>query len=258
MVLLERFSISFKIHCMEKKLTKKEKRLLAKKIKKEKQEAIKMRKKIQQVMTWVIGVFVISLIGYNVYKWITKPAPQVAGEATEYVQGDWVKGNKDAGNILIEYSDFQCPACAFYAPTLKRIDEDFGEKIKIVYRHFPLISIHKNAFLAARASEAAGIQGKFWEMHDLLFETQKDWENDTRAKDKFISYALELGLNEDKFIKDFESDEVEDSINQDVFYTGSLRLNSTPSFVLNGKVLTSIDGPQKLFEEVENLFNTKE
>ena len=89
---------------------------------------------------------------------------------------DWVKGNRSAPVVLVEYSDFQCPACAASAPLVKQLTEEFGNKIAFVYRHFPLPQ-HKNAYPAAQAAEAAGKQGKFWEMADLIFANQTKWEN---------------------------------------------------------------------------------
>ena len=90
---------------------------------------------------------------------------------------DRVKGNEEAGVVLIEYSDFQCPACGSYYPIVKALSEEFPEELLIVYRHYPLTNIHPNAFSAAKASEAAANQGKFWEMHDMLFERQAEWAN---------------------------------------------------------------------------------
>jgi protein-disulfide isomerase len=83
---------------------------------------------------------------------------------------------------LIEYSDFQCPACGFYFPLLKKLEEEFGENIAIVYRHFPLSSVHPNAKFAAYAAEAAGKQGKFWEMHDLIFTNQSEWSDKKKCR----------------------------------------------------------------------------
>ena len=85
------------------------------------------------------------------------------------------KGTNAAPNLLVEYSDFQCPACGIYYPIVKQLAEEENERVKVVYRHFPLRSIHPNAELAAKASEAAGKQNKFWEFHDMLFERQSRW-----------------------------------------------------------------------------------
>lgn len=88
---------------------------------------------------------------------------------------DNVKGSREAKAVLIEYSDFQCPACQVYYPVVKQLTEELGNEILVVYRHFPLTTIHPNALPAAKAAEAAGKQGKFWEMHDMLFDKQSEW-----------------------------------------------------------------------------------
>lgn len=96
-------------------------------------------------------------------------------EPIALLETDQVKGKENASVTLIEYADFQCPACASYAPVVEQLEENYGDRVRFVFRHFPLISIHKNAYAASVATEAAGAQGKFWEMHDLLFERQSEW-----------------------------------------------------------------------------------
>src|SRR3990172_6194452 len=97
-------------------------------------------------------------------------------------------GSPSARVTLIEYSDFQCPACKAYAPLVTKLSLDFNKDLRIIYRFFPLTQIHKNAMFAAQAAYAANLQGKFWEMHDLLFENQTDWA-DKQARDIFLNYA---------------------------------------------------------------------
>lgn len=155
------------------------------------------------------------------------------------VSSDWIKGDKNAKTILIEYSDFQCPACAAYHPLVKKISEELGDKMAFIYRHFPL-SQHQNAKLAATASEAAGKQNKFWEMHDLIFENQKDWSNlsNSRAKELLAQYAETLNLNIEQFKNDMDSDEIKNKINSDLKSGAIAKVNSTPTFFLNGKKIS--------------------
>ena len=150
---------------------------------------------------------------------------------------DWIKGGIRAGVTLIEYGDFQCPACASYAGVVKELASTFPNELRIVYRHFPLTQIHRNALPAARAAEAAGKQGKFWEMHDLLFEKQGLWSNEGNAVALFLEYAKSLGLDEEKFKRDYDSSEVRARIEAQLASANALGLNSTPSFLLNGKKL---------------------
>ena len=152
---------------------------------------------------------------------------------------DWMKGNSGAQVSLVEYSDFQCPACAAYYPFVRRLEEELGEKLKVVYRQFPLISAHPNAYPAARASEAAGNQGKFWEMHDILFERQEEWSAQVDAKENFVTYAKEIGLDEAQFLADYDSDIVKDRVNEDISSGNDFEVNATPTFFLNGRKMAA-------------------
>ena len=118
---------------------------------------------------------------------------------------------------------------------VKRLAEEEGEKVLVVYRHFPLRSIHKNAENAARASEAASLQGKFWEMHDMLFENQEEWARQGNPKSTFKTYAERLGLDTDKFMDDLGSSEVRNRVNKDYLTGAKANIPGTPTFFLNGE-----------------------
>ncbi len=152
------------------------------------------------------------------------------------VDKDWSFGKKDALAVLVEYSDFECPACAAYHPLVKKITEEFKNDLKFVYRHYPIPG-HKNAIPAAIAAEAAGRQDKFWEMHDLLFTNQVEWAESPSALKKFETYAAKIGLNLIKYKQDFESNELADKVASD--YDGGNRsgVSYTPSFFLNGQLI---------------------
>ncbi len=161
----------------------------------------------------------------------------------EVNEGDWVKGNPDSEIVIIEYSDFQCPACGYYYQIAKDIVSEFGSHIKFVYRHFPLTQIHDNAMLASQAAEAAGVQGKFFEMHDLLFENQSTWSNLSadEAQEIFVEYAQQLELDSEKFIAALNNDDIIDKI-EDSYSDGiKAGINSTPTFILNGKQISPSD-----------------
>lgn len=147
-----------------------------------------------------------------------------------------VLGNRKSKVTVIEFGDFQCPACASVHPMLKQLTQEYGDKIAFVFRHFPLSSIHSNADLAARAAEAAGAQDKFWEMHDMLFERQGEWSGALKARDRFVKYAQELGLDTDKFDTDLTSSNIEDRIALDKGDGQALGVNSTPTILINGQV----------------------
>jgi len=164
---------------------------------------------------------------------------------------DWVKGNREASVVLIEYSDLQCPACAAYAPIVNRITEEFSDRIAFVYRHFPLPQ-HQNAELASRATEAAGKQGKFWEMVDQIFANQDTWANERNAQEVFRAYAQSIGLDVAQFENDRNSREIKNKIENDYLSGIQSRINSTPTFFLNGEKIQ----PQN-YEEFRNLILQK-
>ncbi|MDQ5957815.1 MAG: hypothetical protein QG665_141 [Patescibacteria group bacterium] len=153
--------------------------------------------------------------------------------ATDHVRGETT--NPKA--ILIEYSDFECPACADYEPYLQDILDEYGSKgLALVYRHYPLPQ-HSKALIMAKASEAAGAQGKFWEMHDLIFESQETWTKvtATEADTMIESLAKKLNLDLVKFKTDLNSQTAEDKIKADIASAQKARVLGTPTFFLNGK-----------------------
>lgn len=164
---------------------------------------------------------------------------QTASEASGNI-ADHAFGKQDSKVVLVEYGDFQCPGCGGMYPTVKSIKEKYKEQLTFVFRNFPLTQIHPNALVAAAAAEAAGLQGKYWEMHDKLFESQKSWETATVKNriDIFTQYAKELDLDVDKFKTDIASENVTKKVNYDSAIAKKINASSTPTFVLNGKQLT--------------------
>lgn len=149
-----------------------------------------------------------------------------------------IKGQGQSGVRLVEYGDFQCPVCATYLQPLDQIQKQFDKEIYFQFRHLPLSQIHPNAFGAARASEAAGEQGKFWEMYDKLYQNQAVWSNSSNAKSYFETYAKEIGLDLAKFNRDYASSKANDAINADMAEFDKTRQSkSTPTFFLGGKYL---------------------
>ena len=138
---------------------------------------------------------------------------------------------------VVEFGDFQCPACAQAEPILKKVLGQNGEKIYFVFRHYPL-STHKNARIAAQAAETAGIQGKFWEMHDLIYENQKEWSDSGDAEEIFFRYAEQIGLDKSKFKDDI--DKTTTTINDDYALGNKVGVKSTPTFFINGKKYSGV------------------
>lgn len=222
----------------ENTLTKREKRQLAKEGKRKELQKAGMAK---QIRNWALGLLIVGVLAFGAYrawKWVSTPVETVdTNEALQITETDWLKGNPEAKVTIVEYADYQCPACASYKPVLSRLVEEYSE-VAVVYRHYPLITIHPNAFNAAKASEAAGKQDKFWEMHDVLFEKQTEWSEERNAKGKFFEYAEGLELDMDKFESDFDSSEVKERVEKNLIEAQALGLNSTPSFFVNGEEFT--------------------
>jgi len=155
-----------------------------------------------------------------------KPVEDIAGEMRH------VRGSGEV--ILVEFSDFQCPACQSVQEPLAQILDKYEGKVEFVYRYFPLNTIHKNAQISAQAAEAAGRQDKFWQMHDKLFETQSEWEGIADPREMMVGYAQEIGIDKDKFASELESQEVRDGVNNDSLAATRYQLTGTPTFFING------------------------
>jgi protein-disulfide isomerase len=156
----------------------------------------------------------------------------------------WSKGGTTARVTLEEFSDFQCPACGALEPGLRRVVNDYGDRVQLIFRNFPL-AMHKYAFQAARAAEAAGQQGKFWEMHDMIYDNQKEWSDSMEPRVQFESYATRLGLDVQRFKTDSERQDLADRIKADYGRGMSLNVKGTPTIFLNGREMV----PGKLVTE---------
>ena len=162
------------------------------------------------------------------------PTPDPAAEV-KGAEPPHVRGNPNAPVTLEEFGDFQCPSCGSYYPELKKIEAEFGDKLKVIFRELPLLPMHEHALMAAQAAEAAGLQGKFWEMHDLLYENQAKWVEAKDLMPLFADYAKQIGINPDQFMKDLNGETVAQRIFQDGKRANSFGLKGTPSFFVNGK-----------------------
>jgi len=200
-----------------------------------------MRRMGRRILLWVsvvVGIAAfVGLMGYLISNQSTGGTAN--GPVADVTSADWIEGGKDAKVTLIEYGDFQCPACGSYYPMVKNLNKDFGDKLRIVFRNFPLTQIHSNAQIASQAAEAAGLQNKFWEMHDMLFENQKEWSNLSNPKSTFRSYAEKIGMDAGKFETDIGAAAVKSLVDEDVKSGNAAKVSSTPSFFLNGKYITS-------------------
>lgn len=146
-----------------------------------------------------------------------------------------IRGNPNATVTLEEFADFQCGACGAYHPELKKIEAEYGDRLRVVFRENPLVPTHQYALVAAQAAEAAGLQGRFWEMHDKLYENQKAWAEAKDVVPLFVDYAKQIGLDTDRFMRDLNGEAVAARIFQDGKRSHALGINSTPTFFVNGK-----------------------
>lgn len=199
---------------------------------------------------WIIfSVIVVALLG-GLVAWtrIANPPIDLAGIENNSIVAassqngniaDHYTGSEDKKILLVEYGDYQCPSCGGAYPNVKTLMDEYGDKVTLVFRNFPLTTIHPNARAAAGVAEAAGLQGKYWEMHDILYQKQNDWNSldATQRTNVFNGYANELGLNLDTFKKDIASQETAKKINFDLALGKSAKVSATPTFFLNGKQL---------------------
>jgi protein-disulfide isomerase len=191
-----------------------------------------------------------------------------------------VRGAADAPVTLEEFGDFQCAPCATLFTVLEKVEEDYGERLRVVFRHKPLRN-HEHAALAARAAEAAGLQGRFWEMHDLLFQNSLRWTKgvetvgpeaspsrrleskilamEIEVRDVFASYAARLQLDVERFKKDIDSDEVKARVEADRAHGDALGIDRTPTVYLNGRrlVFSASRTVEGLHAEIDAELNAK-
>src|SRR5437660_3580745 len=148
--------------------------------------------------------------------------------------------------VLEEYGDYQCPPCGQLYPELKEIEKEYGNQVQIVFHHFPLMKIHKNALMAAHAAEAAHNQNKFWEMHDRLYRNQKEWSELDDPRPVFIDYAKQLGLKIDQFTNDLGSNMIDQRISADLQRGSAMGVTGTPTVFLDSRLInyqaTNLEG----------------
>lgn len=161
------------------------------------------------------------------------------------------KGEGTTGVTFVEYADFECPYCAQFYSIVNQVVEEYQDRITFQFRHLPLPT-HQHSRAAARAAEAAGKQGKFWEMHDLIFQNHAEWSGSNDATRNFEQYAEQLGLDIEKYKQDFASAEVNATINADIAaFEATGEQKSTPAFFLDGERIqaTSAEEFSQLIDE---------
>jgi len=196
---------------------------------------------------WIIfGVVCFAVLGVLILT-NKKTDSGFTGDATKIItQGpiaDHVFGTQQQKVVLIEYGDYECPACGAIYSAVKDVATKYQNDLTFIFRNFPLTTIHPNALAAAEVAEAAGLQGKYFEMHDKLYETQSAW-SEVSANDRgtyFQQYAQQIGLNITKYKQDLSSAQITDKINRDRETAGTFNVNGTPTFILNGQKMSETD-----------------
>ncbi|HEX8708591.1 MAG TPA: thioredoxin domain-containing protein [Pyrinomonadaceae bacterium] len=163
-----------------------------------------------------------------------------------------VRGAAAAKVTIEEFGDYQCPPCGLLFHDLKSVEKEYGDQLRLVFRHNPLPSIHKHALVAARAAEAAGLQDRFWEMHDLIYENQLKWTTAEDVRPIFIQYARDLGLDADRFTRDLDNPEVGARVAADLRRGQAMGVEGTPTLFVNGRQLRpelmTADGLRKVID----------
>ncbi len=166
-------------------------------------------------------------------------------------------GDSEPEIVLVEYSDFQCPTCAYFYPIVEKLKEHYGDKLVVKYRYFPLNS-HRYSMLAARAAEAAKNQGKFAEMQKLLFTNQDVWASSSNPQKIFIGYAKQIGLNMQQFKEDLNSAETQQTVMEQKKEGLAHGVRGTPSFIINGEMMVSLPRNYKEFKALLDIYLAEE
>ena len=188
----------------------------------------------------VIVLAAVLAIGAAVYfsrRPAEQPSTATAGVPTLVNGGGHLRGPADAKITLVEFGDYQCPSCGAYHPVVKELLARYPQQVRLEFHHYPLISIHANAMAAAIAVEAAGEQGRYWEMNDLVFERQPQWSESKNAEQDFLAMASRLGLDQNAFMRAMRSPAIQDRILMDVVRAREAQVEAVPTFFIDGQQL---------------------
>ncbi len=240
------------------KLTKKEKKEQKKQEWQQKLEADKKRALYKKIGIIAGVVLIVAVSIFGLIQLANAPSSTSSGPTVPPPsKNDISEGNPKAKVTIIEYADFECPACAAYHPLVDQLLSDFNGKIFYVYRMFPLSNIHPNALISAQAGYAAWKQGKFFQMDDLLFNGQNDWASLSDPRPTFIGYAKQLKLNVNLFQKDMNSQAAQQYVANSENQAISEGLNQTPTFFVNGQMIQNPTSYDQFKQIIQNALNKK-
>lgn len=182
----------------------------------------------------IIAAVFVAAVGAGTYLYRINSKPVIVLKGDPGAEPPHARGSVSAPVIFEEFGDLQCPPCATLVPLVDQLEKQYGGKLRVVFRQFPLL-VHKNAPAAARATEAAALQGRFWEMHHLLYETQAAWKDSANPQQIFEADAAKLALDVARFKADMQSDKVTERLNSDKRRATSLGVDSTPTVFVNNQ-----------------------
>jgi len=219
------------------KLTKKERKELKKQENLQKLEKEQKQKTYKKIAFWIVGIVILGLIIWGVAAVVSAPKDESSNTVSPITSADVATGSATAKANLIEYADFECPACAEYSKFVEQLRTDYPKDLRVAYRFFPLPQ-HQYGMLTAQVAYAAAKQSKFWEMYKLLYDNQASWAASPNAQGIFDDYAKQLNLNLTKFHNDENADSTKNLINNSYNQGINIGINSTPTFYLNGNVIS--------------------
>jgi|SRR6516225_1445463 len=196
-----------------------------------------MSKLLKPLIVIILAVAVAAGTAVYLGRQPDQPA-ETGGSAPKHVDirgGGHTRGPENAQLTLVEFGDYQCPSCGAYHPFVKEILSRYPQQLRLEFHHFPLVTIHPNSMMASMAAEAAGVQGRYWDMHDALFEHQREWADSPNAEPIFIALASRLGLDTNKFMQGLRSPDLQSRILQDVTRGNDAKVEAVPSFFINGE-----------------------
>jgi len=240
------------------KLTKKEKKELRHQEWEEKLKTEQRNRLYKKIGIWTSAIVIFGLAVWGLIAVTNSPASQTQTTANLPAPDakDITIGTSSAKVVLTEYADFQCPACGAYYPIVKQAVTTYKDQILYVYRNFPL-SQHQNAKPAAYAAYAAYKQGKFAEMEDLLYTTQKDWSTSDSPESVFKGYAKQIGLDMTKYDKDVNADTTKKLVENQANEAINLKVNSTPTFYVNKTKLQTPPNYDEFKAAIDNALSKK-
>ena len=209
----------------------------------------------------LIAIAVVVVIGGVLLAIFANPQPAEPGAPVDQqslIRDSSHMTKKSTAKVnIVEFGDYQCPGCGVAHPILKQVVEQYkdNENVNFVFRNYPLESIHPNARIASEAAEAAGAQGKFWEMHDLLYERQNDWNVQPNPLTLFADYANSLGINVDQFKTSINQSSAKDIIQADIDDGTKLGVTGTPTFFVNEEMISGYKGWADIKAVIEKKLN---